>query len=251
MELIAYNGDKKLKASLLKEITKHEKADAILQGTYGKENGHWKGCAVACSLRSLAIVNGEELVTEYNQHERYETGLGISQIIARLEDRLFEGMTAKDAKTFPRKFAEAVPVGADLSLVPARFMIFCVEDTLKSFDNEKFPEVVAAVKGVSKLWQDVIDGKYKGKDKEQAAARSAGRSAARSAGRSAARSAAWSAAWSAWSATWSAAESAAWSAASAAAESATWSARSAARSAAFKRYADYLLKLLKESPLLK
>jgi hypothetical protein len=87
------------------------------------------------------------------------------------------------------------------------------------------------------------------------AAWSAARSAAWSAAWSAARSAAWSAesaagsaAWSAarsaaWSAAWSAARSAAWSAAWSAARSAAWS---AARSAAYGRYANHLIKLLKE-----
>ena len=199
--LIAYKGDKKLKVALLKEITKHEKMDAITQGTYGKQDGQWRGCAVACSLRSLAIVKKEPLVEKYAQHIRYETDLGISQTIARLEDRIFEGLTPKDAKTFPRKFAEAIQPGADLSLVPARFMKWVVEDTLNNFDHAANPGAVKAVKTVVQLWQDVIDGKYKDKE-ELKSAESAAESAARSA----------------------------------------WS-------AAFKKQANYLLKLLKGAPV--
>src|SRR3990167_9910929 len=93
----AYKGDKKLKKALLKEITKHEKADQIEQKTYGENRGkEWHGCAVACSLRSYAIVNKEKLVTEYNQHEKYDEMFGQGgQAIGRIEDTLFEGMTAK------------------------------------------------------------------------------------------------------------------------------------------------------------
>ena len=193
-----FNNDPKLKSALLREVRKHEKADQIIQGTYGKENGKWRGCAVACSLRSLAIVRGEELQTEYNTHEHYEKYLGVSQTIARLEDTLFEGMTKKEAKKFPAKFISAIPVGADTSLVPAKFMVFILNDTLKNKDVKENAEVVKVVKDVIQLWEDVINGKYVGKDKEL--------------------------------------------------ESAAWSAESAARSAAYKRYADYLLKLLEEAP---
>ena len=217
MELVAYHNDAKLKEALVREITKHEKADQILQGTYGGElNGDWKGCAVACSLRSLAIINKEKLVERYSNHALYTDLFGKGgETIGRLEDCLFEGMTKKDAKTFPRKFAEAIPVGADLSFVPAKFMVFILKDTLKHKGVRDNKEVVKVVKDVVKLWQDVIEGKYVGKDKDLASAARSAESAAWSAARSA-ESAAWSAAWSAESAAWSAARSAAWSARSAA-----------------------------------
>ena len=42
--LIAYKNDTKLKTAFVKEIEKHRKADAIVQGTYGTgSNGDWKG----------------------------------------------------------------------------------------------------------------------------------------------------------------------------------------------------------------
>lgn len=78
----------------------------------------------------------------------------------------FEGLTEKDAKSFPRQFAVAIPVGADLSLVPAKFMINILNDTLSPFTQKENPNVVKAVRDVMKLWQDVIDGKYLGKNKE-------------------------------------------------------------------------------------
>ena len=61
MKSLAFQNDPQLKKDLLREVAKHRKADMIVQGTYGKENGTWKGCAVACSLRSLAIIKGEVL----------------------------------------------------------------------------------------------------------------------------------------------------------------------------------------------
>ena len=178
----AFHGDEKLKSALLEEITKHEKADAIVQRHYGKQNGEWKGCAVACSLRSLAITRKETLKERYDEHERYESDLGIPLTLAFLEDKLFEGMTAEDAKTFPRRFIEAIPVGADLSLVSPKFMVFILNDTLKNFSHDKNPQVVKVVKDVIAIWEGVINGTLEGKRLENAA---------------------WSAAWSAESAAWS------------------------------------------------
>ena len=200
-KLLAFHGDKKLKSAMLAEVKKHEKADQIIQGTYGRQNGDWKGCAVACSVRSLAKIKGEKLVEQYNSHSRYEIDLGIPLSIAYLEDSLFEGMEVEDAKKFPAQFIKAIPVGADLSLVSAKFMVFVLNDTLQHKEVLKNEKVVKAVKGVIQLWEDVINGKYVGKDKELESAESAARSAA-----------------------WSAAES-----------------------AAYKRFADHLLELLKKA----
>lgn len=42
MKLISYKNDPKLKKSFLAEIVKHRKADQIVKGHYGKENGKWR-----------------------------------------------------------------------------------------------------------------------------------------------------------------------------------------------------------------
>lgn len=38
------------KADMLAEVVKHRKADQIVQGTYGEENGKWRGCALTTHL---------------------------------------------------------------------------------------------------------------------------------------------------------------------------------------------------------
>ena len=95
--LSSYKNDAGLKKAFVSEIVKHRKADMILQGTYGRQNGSWKGCAVACSLRSCAILNKEDLQESYNTHKDYETKLGIPEWLARLEDGIFEGLPKKEA----------------------------------------------------------------------------------------------------------------------------------------------------------
>ena len=225
--MLAYKNDPKLKRGFVREIEKHRKADQIEQGHYGKENGIWKGCAVACSLRSLAILDGEALQTKYGDHALYESKLGIPEWLARLEDRIFEGLPVKDAKKWPSDFAKAIPVGANLESVKWRFSAFLLKENIErvlalDINDGLKTLVVDAIRKVLAVHSSAIKtGQW-----DESAAWSAA-SAARSAARSAE----------------SAAESAARSAESAA-ESAARSAARSAESAAYKRYARELLHLL-------
>src|SRR3990167_9343549 len=185
--MLTYKNDTKLKTAMIKEVGKHRKADQILQGTYGKQNGQWKGCAVACSLRSLAIIQGEELMEDYNQHSRYETGLGIPEWLARLEDTIFEGLPKADAMKWPEQFLEAIPVGVDLEPVKWKFCAYLMKENidrvlaLKISDDLK-KEVVDAIRQSLAVNEEAIrTGKW-----DESAAWSAAESA---------RSAAWSAAY--------------------------------------------------------
>jgi hypothetical protein len=67
-------------------------------------------------------------VDESGIHARYETVLGIPQIIARLEDRIFEGLPVTNARMWPLNFIEAIPVGVDLENVWRKFMIWLLID---------------------------------------------------------------------------------------------------------------------------
>jgi hypothetical protein len=229
----AYLDKPELKEAFVKEVEKHRKADAIVQGTYGEENGSWRGCAVACSLRSLAILNGEKLHTEYRDHKEYETKLGIPQWLAHLEDTLFEGMPTNDAKKWPEQFAKAINVGADLQPVKYKFCAYLMKENIHrvlalEISDELKEQVVSAIRGVLSLHENALETGMWDESAERSAA-----SAAWSAAKSAARSAAWSAARSAESAARSAARSA---------ESAAASAESAA---AYLKHSKELLKMLK------
>ncbi len=141
--LRAFHKDPVLKKKMVAEIEKHRKLDQIERGHYGKQNGHWKGCAVACSVRSLAIIKKEELQTEYNAHSRYQTDLGIPESLARLEDYLFEYMPADKAQKWPGEFIKAIPVGASLATVAPKFIAGTLRDLLLIKEvkemNEKTP----------------------------------------------------------------------------------------------------------------
>jgi len=126
---------KEKKTALLREIKKHREADQIIKGSYGEENGTWKGCAVGCSVRSLNILEGKNYKT--NDHTVYEKELGIPVELAYLEDELFEAMPLEQALFWPERFIKAVPTGADLSHVIAKLVIWQFEDAKYGLKNIK------------------------------------------------------------------------------------------------------------------
>jgi len=200
--MIAFHGNPEIKQMYLERVAAHEAADEIAQGYYW-ENG--KGCAVGCTIHG-------------SQHALYETELGIPEELAYLQDRIFEGLPNAKAKLFPREFLEAIPLGADLSLVVNQFLVWLLVDPLHGViqfagkDSER-----AAIETVAKLHLRVISGDPPTKS-EWAAAWAAARDAAGDAAGAAARAAAWAAAWdaaraAAWAAAWAAARAAAWDAA--------------------------------------
>ena len=242
----AFRNDKAVKEKYLARVKNHAEADEIVKGIYW-ENG--KGCAIGCTVHS-------------DNHNAFETELGIPEWIARCSDTLFEGMSNERSKKWPIEFLKAIPVGVCLEEIKVPFLIYILESSLDSmrkceYDKEKWPDVDSAIKESKLVVNQMITALKSGDKKTISAARSAARSA-ESAARSAA-SAAWGAAWgaarsaesaarSAESAAWGAesAESAARSAESAArsAESAAWSAARSAESAAYEKFADKLLELV-------
>ena len=207
--MIAFHGDPKVKAKYLSRLKAHAKADEIQHGYYW-ENG--KGCAVGCTIHS-------------NSHKAYEKELGLPEWLARLEDRLFEGMGNGEAKKFPIQFLSSIPVGMEnFDLVKWKFSAFLMKENIKRVEGLKITkdlkeQVVSAIQGVLTVHENAIDsGVWNG---------SAADSAADSA--DSAADSAYSAARLAYSAARLAADSA----------------YSAADSAAYKRYAKKLIQLLK------
>lgn len=192
LPLLAYHGKKCIKTNILKQLAKHRKADEIVKGQYWQDG---KGCAVGCTLYS-------------GDHAEYEPRFGIPQMLARLEDAIFEGLPNATAKLWPERFMDAIIPGTDLSRVGWQFLRWLLTDeTINPGINH--PLVRDAVKRCA----DVLIPLTKGLPVDVSAARSAERSAhsaARSAASAAARSAAYSAAYAASAAADAAAYSATW-----------------------------------------
>src|SRR5687768_16046107 len=130
--LQAYLNDSKLKADFLREIAKHEAADALIKGTYAQMNGHFKGCAIGCSLYSLNVLQGKkgkDAAKNTGEHYRYEAELGLPTWFAYLEDNIFERLPDELSKTWPRRLAEAIPVGAVIDdAVLAKILVWSLTD---------------------------------------------------------------------------------------------------------------------------
>jgi len=228
------------KQQFIDEIKLHMKLDNFQQRFY-QENG--KGCAVGCAIASINKL--KNVAEEYNNHSCYELHLGIPEWLAKLENSIFEGLAIEDAKEWPLQFSTAINEGADLNAIKLPFLVYVLETNIANQTanysqciDDKIKQIIKQVIAVNEQMIAALksndEQQIKAAESAAWSARSAVRAAAESA-RSAARSAVRAAAWSA---EWSAAWSAAWSA-----ESAEWS---AARAAAFKKFANKLIKLLKE-----
>lgn len=106
--LQAFHNDPATKQRYLTRVRSHETAGEIVQRypPYWKDG---KGCAIGCTVHSKL-------------HTLYETELGIPRLYARLEDRLFEGMSATKAKALPGDFLAAIAIGANLASVWSLFI---------------------------------------------------------------------------------------------------------------------------------
>ncbi len=113
--MLTFNQDRK--DDLIMKLERHAQADAFRRGVYF-ENG--KGCAVGCTLVDYGV-NPEK-------HAEYEPLFGIPEVIALLEDSIFEGLPIDKAKKWPLRFANAVPVKTDLSGVWPKFAIALMID---------------------------------------------------------------------------------------------------------------------------
>jgi hypothetical protein len=230
--LLAYHGDPKIKERYVARVAAHREADELIHGT-GWEDG--KGCAIGC------------LFEEYD-HSLAPTQIGVPEVLAHLADEIFEGLKNGDAQTWATEWVEAIPVGADLSLVWPRFAEWMLVDPTDGVIRfaEKDEAVAKAIREVASLHSALIRGEVVGADRWAAA-----------------RAAAWAAraaAWAAWDAAWAAraAAGAAWDAAWAAGDAAgdAWAAARAAGAAAgdagdaaWKRMAAKLIALLKAAPV--
>ena len=112
--LRAYHNDPALRAATLEQMEEHAAADQIVQGNYWRDG---RGCAVGCLTHDPA-----------GGHHLYPVRWGIPEVLARLEDCIFEGLPVAAARTWPVRFLAAIPLGADLAMVWPRFALAMLTD---------------------------------------------------------------------------------------------------------------------------
>lgn len=135
--LLAFHNDPAIKEKYVARVKAHAAKDQIVKGQYWEDG---KGCAVGCTIHS-------------NEHEDYETELGIPEIIARLEDRIFENLPNELAMTWPLRFLEAIPVGRDLSKIWPKFAIFLLTDPTQCASRHPQCKIIAD------KFQEQLEGK--------------------------------------------------------------------------------------------
>ena len=110
--LRAFHDNADIKEFYLARVKAHRAADELEKGVYW-ENG--RGCAIGCTLHS-------------DSHGDYELRLGIPRALAVIEETIFEALATRDAKDWPVRFLESIPVGADLSGVVFGLMDWMLSD---------------------------------------------------------------------------------------------------------------------------
>jgi hypothetical protein len=93
--MLAYHSDPAIKAHYLARVEGHAAADEIIKGQYWEAG---KGCAVGCTVHG-------------GSHCDFERELGIPQMLAWLEDVIFEGLPNRVAKTWPERFLSSISPG--------------------------------------------------------------------------------------------------------------------------------------------
>lgn len=133
----AFHNDETIKLKYLARIKAHALADEIVKGQYWEDG---KGCAVGCTIHG-------------SEHDKYEIELGIPSWLAKVEDRIFEGLPNERAKIWPEQFLEAINVGANLETVRAPFLVYILKSTLDKFDHRKYPKVLKTIQDVIHLYE--------------------------------------------------------------------------------------------------
>ncbi len=144
--MIAFHNDSALRDATLAEMQAHHDADRLVQGWYWEDG---RGCAVGCLTHD-----------PHGGHAQYPVRWGIPTVLARLEDRIFEGLPTEGARKWPLRFLGAIRVGADLTGVWPRFAHVLLVDpeygVARHTQDGSLSRV--AVTQVAALYQRAIDG---------------------------------------------------------------------------------------------
>lgn len=149
--LRAFHGDPAIKQKYLDRVAAHRANDELVRGHYWEQdkNGVFRGCAVGCTLEYVG----------FDLHATYEKELGIPTMLARAEDSIFEHLPIESEwLAWPTEFLEAIPVGADLSLVWPRLLIWILSDPEYGTRTHCLPDGAAATDTIIQLVEAVVRG---------------------------------------------------------------------------------------------
>jgi hypothetical protein len=150
--MLSYHSDPEIKARYLARVEGHAAADEIIKGRYWEAG---KGCAVGCTVHGAS-------------HAEFERDLGIPQMLAWLEDVIFEGLPNRMAKTWPERFLSAIEPGQDLSCVGWQFLHWLLTEAAPGDPDHAF--IKDAVKQCAEVLAPLADGRSVDRDAAEYAA---------------------------------------------------------------------------------
>lgn len=168
--MLAYTNTVLDKPTVLARVRAHRLADTLIfgKGWCGvRDSG--AGCAVGCTLHTY-------------DHTKYPAVIGVPVELAHLEDAIFDGFGRTDQKelglAWPERFLDAIPVGADLSMVWPRWALWM----LRGLNDRGNAQVRSAIDGVIAPYDEWAGtGTKPARDRWIVARKAAARAAARAA----------------------------------------------------------------------
>ncbi|MCA9813333.1 MAG: hypothetical protein KC483_10815 [Nitrosarchaeum sp.] len=138
----AFHGIPELKEHYLGRIAYHMEMDHLAQGCTWEANGKIKGCAIGCTFENY-------------RHQDMQDEWDVPIVLAKLEDRIFEGLPIEKAKMWPMRFTSALKVGKDYSLVWPKFALWFL-NRLKKYSNA--PDFLSAIDKTIKIYYRWVSG---------------------------------------------------------------------------------------------
>jgi hypothetical protein len=174
----------KSRREVLRRIARHRNADEIVQGI-GFDAGlgkHGKGCAIGCSLNKY-------------DHNEYVRVLGVPLGVARLVDRIHDGLPRDLSLDWPGRVAKALTVAQRTDRIVDRYLFWMLDDELKKYPTSNavadlYRRRLAGDEPKRSEWSDAADAAAAARWSAAAAAADAAAAAAAAAARCAAAAAA-------------------------------------------------------------
>lgn len=142
----AFHNSEEIKKIYVERIKDHRRKDQILQNfAYWRPLEH-RGCAVGCTMHNAV-----------NPHQQAEVEIGFPYMLMQVEDTVFENINAHNAGDFAVAFLEETPVGADLTLIVDKLMVWMFTDIVLPV-LEKDSDVAALVNQAIALFSNIANG---------------------------------------------------------------------------------------------